>query len=169
MGNGLTNTLDRWGLNAKRFTHKSRKKSTDITVAKQQPLESHIYDVPDEGPVYAQVRKTKKKQTAEMDELHYADLQRLQSHSSTTRGEQSPKKSQTSTRETTEYATIDFASSSGVHSKTKPSVQHPTGQQSSLKTSSQPADIFIPPGALLKPKLASEPCSTHSTQHVLAV
>lgn len=94
-----------------------------------QTVDVHLYDtVPDE-PVYAKVNKKKRQPEVE---LHYAEIQVVQSSQMASRERQRPPQAST-----TEYATIDFNSTV------------PTKAPVSDKVDA--ADILIPPGALQMP------------------
>ncbi|KAJ8347535.1 hypothetical protein SKAU_G00261240 [Synaphobranchus kaupii] len=138
MGNNFTKAVDKWGLNPRKFTSKSRKGKEDPVYPPHQPSQAHVYDTVADIPVYSVVNKKKKQQ----EELHYAEVQVLQSHSASSRGGQRPSPASGST---TEYATINF--------QTQPPPPSITTQSSSLKASisSKPADILIPPGNLQRP------------------
>ncbi|KAK2816549.1 hypothetical protein Q7C36_022820 [Tachysurus vachellii] len=127
MGNRVTTALDKWGLNPrklsqKRSTRKSHK-TAPPAVPHHQTIDPHIYESVSAEPKYAIVNK-KKKTTTESDGLHYAEIQVLQSES-TSKQRTTPTKDSS-----TEYATIDFLRGA------KP------------KESAEPADILIPPGQL---------------------
>lgn len=98
-----------------------------------------MYDRVADMPAYAVVNKKKKQ---EEEELHYAEVQVLQSQSASTRRGQRPSPEGTNT---TEYATIDFQG--------QPPAPLTTTRGNSLKASmsSEPADILIPPGDLERP------------------
>ncbi|KAG9351492.1 hypothetical protein JZ751_022742 [Albula glossodonta] len=100
-----------------------------------QSPETHVYDTVAEMPVYSVVNK---KRNLQEEDLHYADVQVLQASSASTRGRQRP----IHTSGSTEYATIDFQSQPTVPS-------HSSSLKQTLST--QPADIFIPPGELQRP------------------
>lgn len=101
---------------------------TSIFLCQAPVYYPHLYDSVTAEPQYAQV---KKRQNQDGDDgLHYADIQVLQSKSSTSR------RKQTFTNpSTTEYATIDFKTPVNTH------------------TPAEPADLFIPPGELKRPKM----------------
>ncbi len=103
-----------------------------------------MYDLVAAEPQYAQVNKKRKQNE---NDLHYAEIQVLQSENATSRG----KLKQTSNHEHTEYATIDF--------KTPVNTQ----------TSAEPADLFIPPGELQRPNMSfSHRKNVHSKRAVMA-
>ncbi|KAG5843806.1 uncharacterized protein zgc:193711 [Anguilla rostrata] len=138
MGNNLTKAIDKWGLNPRKFSSKSRRAKDAPARPPHQPPEAHLYDAVPDMPVYSVVNKKKQRQ----EEVHYAEVQVLQSHSGSSRGGQRPYPESDST---TEYATIDF--------KGQPPPPSATTQGSSLRPSisSKPADILIPPGDLQRP------------------
>ncbi len=110
----------------------------------QARVDAHMYDLVAAEPQYAQVNKKRKQNE---NDLHYAEIQVLQSENATSRG----KLKQTSNHENTEYATIDF--------KTPVNTQ----------TSAEPADLFIPPGELQRPNMSfSHRKNVHSKRAVMA-
>lgn len=110
----------------------------------QARVDAHMYDLVSAEPQYAQVNKKRKQNE---NDLHYAEIQVLQSENATSRG----KLKQTSNHENTEYATIDF--------KTTVNTQ----------TSAEPADLFIPPGELQRPNMSfSHRKNVHSKRAVMA-
>ncbi|KAJ8388297.1 hypothetical protein AAFF_G00134510 [Aldrovandia affinis] len=139
MGNNFTKAVDKWGLNPRKFTRKDRNEKDAPVYPPHQSADAHVYDSVAEIPVYSVVNKKRKPQ----EELHYADVQVLQSRSATSRGGQKPSPQSC----TTEYATIDF--------KPQPVT---TSRSGSLKpsVSPKPADILIPPGTLQIP--VPKPC-----------
>ncbi|KAI4875733.1 hypothetical protein NFI96_024252 [Prochilodus magdalenae] len=135
MGNGVTKTMDKWGLNPSKISMKrSARRAPRAPAPSHQPADAHIYDQVAADPEYAVVNKKKK-----TDDLHYADIQVLQSEHTTGRGQQ---REAPVSNSTTEYATIDFLKSGfKIHS------------------SPEPADILIPPGELQRP--VAKPRSVH--------
>ncbi|CAM4536272.1 unnamed protein product [Leuciscus chuanchicus] len=111
----------------------------------QARVDVHVYDCVSAEPQYAQVNKKRKQNE---DGLHYADVQVLQSENTTSRG----KLRQTPNCHNTEYATIDF-----------------TTTTENTQTSAKPADIFIPPGELQRPYTRfSHKKNVHSKRAVMA-
>ncbi|XP_056602920.1 uncharacterized protein zgc:193711 [Triplophysa dalaica] len=130
MGNNVTKTIDKWGLNPRKFTLKRAKerKGPPMVPDHQAPVYyPHLYDSETAEPQYAQVNKRRKQDT---DDLHYADIQVLQPKSLTSRREQTM-----NNHSTTQYATIDFKTPVSPH------------------TPDEPADLFIPPGVLKRPNM----------------
>ncbi|KAF7688866.1 uncharacterized protein zgc:193711 [Silurus meridionalis] len=123
MGNRVTNTLDKWGLNPRKLSLKRSTRKAPPAASRHQSLDPHIYDNVPVEPEYAQVRK-KKTTRNDSDELHYAEIQVLQSESSSKQKTPPPKDS------STEYATIDFL------------------RGMKTKETAKPADLLIPPGEL---------------------
>ncbi|XP_066516986.1 uncharacterized protein zgc:193711 [Hoplias malabaricus] len=137
MGNGVNKALDKWGVNPRKLSLKrSNKRAPRAPAPSRKPEEAHIYDQVAADPEYAKVNKKRK---ADADELHYAEIQVLQSDCTT-----SPEKPRETlvNNSTTEYASIDFL-------------------KSITKSHSSPesADILIPPGELRRP--VAKPRSVH--------
>lgn len=98
-----------------------------------QTIDAQLYNnVPDQ-PIYAKVNKKKRQPEVE---LHYAEIQMVQSSPMASRERQRPPQAST-----TEYATIDFNSTA----QTKVPIYDNVDS----------ADILIPPGALKMPNSKS--------------
>ncbi|XP_036435696.1 uncharacterized protein zgc:193711 [Colossoma macropomum] len=137
MGNGVTKALAKWGINPRKLSLKrSSKRAPRAPAPSHQPADAHIYDQVAAEPEYAQVNKKKK---TDADDLHYADVQVLQSEDTTGRERQ---RAAPVNNSSTEYATIDFLKS-GFKTHSSP----------------EPADILIPPGELRRP--VAKPRSVH--------
>ncbi|XP_062392092.1 uncharacterized protein zgc:193711 [Sardina pilchardus] len=135
MGNKVTRTFDKWGVDTKKLKLR-RKKRKDEQPTPQQTVDAHLYDtVPDE-PIYAKVNK-KKRQPEE--ELHYAEIQVVQSGQMASRERQRPPPVIT-----TEYASLGFNTTA-----------HTKAPVSAGASSRDAAEILIPPGALQRPKSKS--------------
>ncbi|XP_053474160.1 uncharacterized protein zgc:193711 [Ictalurus furcatus] len=142
MGNRLTNTLDKWGLSPRKLSEKRSKRKAPLAASRHQTIDPHIYDSVAAEPQYAIVNKKKK---ADSDGLHYAEIQVLQSEST------SKQRSAPPTNSSTEYATIDFLRGA------KP------------KESAEPADIVIPPGDLQRLMVKSQKKRSISTHRAVMV
>ncbi|KAL2095114.1 hypothetical protein ACEWY4_009833 [Coilia grayii] len=131
MGNNVTTTIEKWGFDPKklRLRSKKRKESTP----RQRTADAHLYDTVPEEPLYAKVNKKRRPE----EEIHYAEIQVVQSSQTASRERQRPP-----AVSSTEYATIDFNNTAHT-----PQMTH-----TKAPVSTQPADILIPPGALQKPK-----------------
>ncbi|XP_042564351.1 uncharacterized protein zgc:193711 [Clupea harengus] len=127
MGNNITRTIDKWGVNPRKITLRSKKRKGAQPIP-QQTADVHHDSAVDE-PVYARVNKKRRPE----DELHYAEIQVVQPRQMASRGRQRPPP----VRET-EYATVDFNTTAHT--------------MAPIPTKSEPADILIPPGALQRPK-----------------
>ncbi|XP_041947372.1 uncharacterized protein zgc:193711 [Alosa sapidissima] len=152
MGNKVTRTFDKWGVDTKKLKLRSKKRKDAQSTPPEQTADVHLYDtVPDE-PVYAKVNK-KKRQPEE--ELHYAEIQVLQSGQMASRGRQRPPPVSS-----TEYASLDFS--------TTPHTKAPVSASAS-SSSREAADILIPPGALQRPKSKSHKKRGHCAEDLNAV
>ncbi|XP_035383397.1 uncharacterized protein zgc:193711 [Electrophorus electricus] len=127
MGNSVTKSLDKWGLNSSKFSLKRSVSKAPPAVSPHQAAETHIYD-----PVAVDSNNAKVNRRREPDTegLHYADIQVLHSARPT---KQEKQRRGVANKNTTEYATIDFLRG--------------------VKTPAplEPADILIPPGDLQRP------------------
>ncbi|XP_036381607.1 uncharacterized protein zgc:193711 [Megalops cyprinoides] len=150
MGNNFTKTFEKWGLSPHKFTTKSKKKKDAPVRPPSQSAEAHMYDTVAEMPMYSKVNKKGRPQ----QELHYAEVQVLQPHTAFSRGSHRPAPASSST----EYATIDFLS--------KAAAPFHSGSSRSA-TSSAPADIIIPPGALQRPVPQPQPRKNSSKKTVV--
>ncbi|MCI4394595.1 hypothetical protein PGIGA_G00170650 [Pangasianodon gigas] len=142
MGNRVTNALDKWGLNPRNLSLKRSRRKAPPAVSPHQTVDPHIYDHVTAEPEYAKVNKKKK---TDSDGLHYAEIQVLQSEST------SKQKTAPSKNSSTEYATIDFLRGA------KP------------KESAEPADILIPPGELHRIMVKSQRKRSASSHRAVMV
>ncbi|XP_062844841.1 uncharacterized protein zgc:193711 [Trichomycterus rosablanca] len=142
MGNRLNKTLQKWGLNTRKPEGKRSTNKAPHAASSYKAKDVRIYDHVASEPQYARVNKRKKTDT---DNLHYAEIQVLQSEAIS---KQKPVEHHDST---TEYATIDFLRSF------KPDA------------SSKPADILIPPGELQRPKGKSQSVKSASLNQAVIV
>ncbi|KAF4113572.1 uncharacterized protein zgc:193711 isoform X3 [Onychostoma macrolepis] len=146
MGSSLTKTINEWRIHSRKLSQKqTKRKGPPVVPSHQQArVDAHMYDLVSAEPQYAQVNKKRKQNE---NDLHYAEIQVLQSENATSRG----KLKQTSNYDNTEYATIDF--------KTTVNTQTPA----------EPADLLIPPGELLRPNMSfSHRKNVHSKRAVMA-
>ncbi|RXN17547.1 hypothetical protein ROHU_026827 [Labeo rohita] len=105
-------------------------------------VDAHVYDLVSDEPQYAQVNKKRKQND---DGLHYAEIQVLQHENANSR-----KFKQTPNYDSTEYATIVTSTMN-------------------TQTSTEPADLFIPPGELQRPNMSfSHKRNVHSKRAVMA-
>ncbi|XP_056313039.1 uncharacterized protein zgc:193711 isoform X1 [Danio aesculapii] len=133
MGSHVTKTLDKWGINPRKLSQKRAKgKAAPPSVPSHQQahVDIHVYDCVTSEPQYAQVNKKRKPNE---DGLHYADVQVLQSENVAGRENR-----QISSVQNTQYATIDFTT------------------PAKTQTSAEPADLFIPPGELPRPRMSQK-------------
>ncbi|XP_053533066.1 uncharacterized protein zgc:193711 isoform X1 [Ictalurus punctatus] len=131
----------RWGLSPRKLSEKRSKRKAPLAASHHQTIDPHIYDSVAAEPQYAIVNKKK----ADSDGLHYAEIQVLQSEST------SKQRSAPPTNSSTEYATIDFLRGA------KP------------KESAEPADIVIPPGDLQRLMVKSQKKRSISTHRAVMV
>ncbi|KAL4608670.1 hypothetical protein GN956_G24801 [Arapaima gigas] len=134
MGNSFASAVDKWSLNPRKLSKKTRRKKGAPVDPPCRSDETHTYDTVAEVPVYAVPNKKRRPQ----EEIHYAEVEVLQSHSTTSRSDHSSVPSRTGT----EYATIDFQAK-----------QATPCHNGSIKATvdQKPADILIPPGGFKKP------------------
>ncbi|XP_076867147.1 uncharacterized protein LOC143518518 [Brachyhypopomus gauderio] len=140
MGQSVTKSLDKWGLNTRKITLKRPARKAPTAVSRHQTRKH------DPVPVDGNYATVNMKRDTGTDGLHYAEIQVLQSAHPTNREKQ---KGGVANRNTTEYATIDFLR--GVKTAAPP----------------QPADILIPPGELQRPMAKNRKKNTSSQRAVL--
>ncbi|XP_063060069.1 uncharacterized protein zgc:193711 [Engraulis encrasicolus] len=156
MGNSFTTTVEKWGIDTKKLKMRTKKRK-ERPPPPQQTAEAHLYDTVPEEPLYAKVNK--KRRPEEDNNIHYAEIQVVQSSQMASRERQRPPPVGS-----TEYATIDF-NGAGAHPSSQPPPQHTMAPP----LSTQPADILIPPGALQKPKAQSHSKRTRTSERAIIV